>query len=230
MPPDSHRPPSIAPARPADISSTGFAAIDFESAGSAPGRTDEPVQIAVAHLDGPDIRRVLNSYVRPKVPVTWAAKKVHGIGDETVRDAPRLLDLWPEVRASMQGRWIVAHGAATEKRFLRIFPFHAFGPWVDTLVLARAVYPGLASHSLGDTIRSLGLDAQPEISAPGFRWHDAESDAVASLVLLRHLTDVCELGGSPPETLLDPDLAAYFAARGKFHSTARRISGRIPGS
>jgi DNA polymerase-3 subunit epsilon len=223
MDPDSHKPMR----GPQAIAPTGFAAIDFESAGSAPGRTDEPVQIAVAHLDGPRIRRVLNSYVRPKGSVTWAAKKVHGIGDEAVRDAPRLLDLWPDIRRAMHGRWIVAHGASTEKRFLRIFPFHAFGPWVDTLVLARAAYPELGSHALGDTIRALGLDTQPEISAPGFRWHDAESDAIASLVLLRHLADACDLGGSPPETLLRPDLAAYFAARGKFHSTARKIPGRI---
>lgn len=196
-----------------NISGTGFAAIDFESAGSAPGRTDEPVQIAVVHMDRECIRAVLDSYVRPEIPVTWAAKKVHGISDEMVKDAPRLLDLWPEIKAAMEGRWIVAHGASTEKRFLRVFPFHSFGPWVDTLVLTRAVYPGLASHALGDIIRALGLEAEEEISAEGFRWHDAGCDAGASLVLLRHLVRVCQLGDSNPEILLRPDLTSYFSAR-----------------
>lgn len=195
------------------ISGTGFAAIDFESAGSAPGRTDEPVQIAVVHMDGESIRAVLDSYVRPENPVTWAAKKVHGISDELVKDAPRLLDLWPEIKAAMEGRWIVAHGASTEKRFLRVFPFHSFGPWVDTLVLTRAVYPGLASHSLGDIIRALTLEKEEEISSEGFRWHDAGCDAAASLVLLRHLVRVCQLGDSNPEILLRPDLTSYFSAR-----------------
>lgn len=195
------------------IADTGFAAIDFESAGSAPGRTDEPVQIAVTHLDVRTIQRRLNSYVHPENPVTWAARKVHGISDKMVEGAPRLLDLWPGIKAAMQDRWIVAHGASTEKRFLRVFPFHSFGPWVDTLVLARAVYPGLASHALGDIIRALGLEGDEEISAAGFRWHDAECDAVASLVLLRHLISVCGLGDSDAEILIRPDLSGYFSAR-----------------
>lgn len=195
------------------IAQTTFAAIDFESAGSAPGRTDEPVQIAIAHLRGGKISKRLNSYVRPGVQVTWAAKGVHGISDEMVADAPRLLDLWPSIQSSLGGCWVVAHGASTEKRFLRVFPFHAFGPWVDTLVLARAVYPGLASHSLGKIIASLGLDQDPAITAPGFRWHDAESDAVASLVLLRHLILACGLLSADPDVLRNPDQSRYFSGR-----------------
>lgn len=195
------------------ITDTGFAAIDFESAGSAPGRTDEPVQIAVVHMDGLLVRAILNSYVRPEIPVTWAAKKVHGISDEMVKDAPRLLDLWPGIKSAMEGRWIVAHGASTEKRFLRVFPFHSFGPWIDTLVLARAAYPDLSSHALGDIISALGLEKDPEIAAEGFRWHDAGCDAVASLVLLRHLIDVCNLGDSDPSILTRPDLTSYFSVR-----------------
>lgn len=195
------------------IAGTTFAAIDFESAGSAPGRTDEPVQVAIAHLCGGEISKQLNSYVRPGVPVTWAAKVVHGISDEMVADAPRLIDLWPSIQKAMSGCWVVAHGAATEKRFLRVFPFHSFGPWVDTLVLARAVYPQLASHALGDLIASLGLDQDATITAPGFRWHDAESDALASLVLLRHLILACGLISANPEVLRRPDLTSYFSAR-----------------
>ncbi|MEI6035783.1 MAG: 3'-5' exonuclease [Verrucomicrobiae bacterium] len=203
------------------IADTGFAAIDFESAGAAPGRTDEPVQVAVAHLDGQSICRRLSSYVQPKCPVTWAAKKVHGISDKMVEGAPRLLDLWPAINDAMQNRWIVAHGASTEKRFLRAFPFHSFGPWVDTLVLARAAYPGLASHGLGDIIRALGLEQKPEISAQGFRWHDAECDAIASLVLLRHLAEACQLGDSDAEILIRPDLSGYFSARRERFRTGR---------
>jgi len=195
------------------IADTGFAAIDFESAGSAPGCTDEPVQIAAVHLDGQAIHRRLNSFVHPTAPVTWAARKVHGISDKMLEGSPRLLDLWPGVKAAMQNRWIVAHGASTEKRFLRVFPFHSFGPWVDTLVLARAAYPGLASHALGDIIRALGLDREPEIASAGFRWHDAECDALASLVLLRHLISICGLGDSDAEILIRPDLSGYFSAR-----------------
>ncbi|MFA7232739.1 MAG: 3'-5' exonuclease [Terrimicrobiaceae bacterium] len=195
------------------IAETRFAAIDFESAGSAPGRTDAPVQIAIAHLSGNAISEALCSYVKPGTPVTWAARKVHGITDSMIEDAPLFLDLWPRIKSDMEGCWIVAHGAATEKRFLRVFPFHSFGPWVDTLDLARAAYPNLSSHALGEVIRALGLERAPEIQAEGFRWHDARCDAIASLVLLRHLISVCGLADAETEVLKTAGLGLYFKNR-----------------
>ena len=195
------------------IAETRFAAIDFESAGSAPGRTDEPVQIAIAHLLGTEISGALCSYVQAEATVTWAARKVHGITDSMIKDAPRFMDLWPRIKSDMEGCWIVAHGAATEKRFLRVFPFHSFGPWVDTLDLARAVYPDLPSHALGEVIRALGLENEPEIRAEDFRWHDARCDAVASLVFLRHLISVCGLADAEAEVLKTAELESYFKSR-----------------
>jgi len=190
-----------------------FAAIDFESAGTAPGLTDEPVQVAIVHWQDNAPRVALNSHLRPTRPVTWAAQQVHGISDDQLSGAPRLVDLWPSIKSSLEERWVVAHGAATEKRFLRVFPFHGFGPWVDTLALTRAVYPSLPSHALGDAVTSLGL--LDHIKFPGFRWHDAASDAIASLVLLQHLIKAAGLSDEPAEVLTRPNLKAYFASRRK---------------
>lgn len=188
-----------------------FAAIDFESAGTAPGLTDEPVQVAIIHWRDASPVVAVNSHLRPSRPVTWAARQVHGISDGQLAHAPRLVDLWPAVREALGGHWVVAHGAATEKRFLRVFPFHGFGPWVDTLALVRAVYPSLPSHALGDAITALGLFEK--IAFPGFRWHDAASDAAASLILLDHLIETAGLREEPAEVLTRPNLGAYFAAR-----------------
>ncbi len=193
------------------VAEVPFAAIDFESAGSAPGLTDEPVQIAVVHWTGEVIETHLNSYLRPSRQVTWSAKAVHGIGDELLKGAPLLVELWPQVKASLGARWVVAHGAATEKRFLRVFPFHGFGPWVDTLTLTRAVYPSLPSHALGDAIEKLGL--APQLPIAGFRWHDACSDAIATVVLLRHLIQITGIGQEPAEILTRPNLTEYFLHR-----------------
>lgn len=193
------------------VADVPFAAIDFESAGSAPGLTDEPVQIAVIHWNGGKIETSLNSYLRPSRQVTWSAKAVHGIGDELLVGAPLFVNLWPQVKTSLSARWVVAHGAATEKRFLRVFPFHGFGPWVDTLTLTRAIYPSLPSHALGDAIEKLGL--APQLPTTGFRWHDACSDAIATVVLLRHLIQVTEIGQEPAEILTRPNLTEYFVHR-----------------
>jgi len=196
------------------VGEISFAAIDFESAGTGPSLTDEPVQVAVAHWSGGDITTVLNSYIAPTRAVTWAARKVHGISDIDLKNAPPLFSLWPKLRDCLGGRWLVAHSASTEKRFLRAFPLHGFGPWLDTLWLARAMYPRLASHALGGACVELGLMESAELSAAGFRWHDAGSDAVASLVLLRHLLHEGNLMQEPAEVLCQrPLLTNYFEAR-----------------
>lgn len=172
------------------VAETAFAAIDFESAGIRRGGTEVPVQIGVAHMRGGKISdEALASFIATDQEITWSAQKVHGITREDLRGAPSLNDLWPQLKTLLQSRWLVAHGAATEKRFLRAFPFHGFGPWIDTLKLSRALWPDLASFALGDIIAAKNLEGELRDRHAGFRWHDALSDAIASLVLLRRIVE-----------------------------------------
>lgn len=197
------------------ISELSFAAIDFESAGLRPGGTEVPVQIGIAPMRKGVIPAsdFFESYLATDQEITWSAQKVHGIRREDLAGAPELIELWPRVRGLLGGSWVVAHGAATEKRFLRAFPFHGFGPWVDTLKLARAVWPTRDSFALGALIADLGLEEAMRKVHPRFRWHDALSDAVASLVLLRRIVEETEIGGQEASFLLRPNDTPYH--RGK---------------
>ena len=98
-----------------------------------------------------------------------------------------MLGLWPEVKARLGGRLVVAHGAGTEKRFLRAYPMHGFGPWVDTLKLARRFWPGVRDYTLETLILAGGQQDALNAACPGRRFHDALYDAVASLLVLRHI-------------------------------------------
>ncbi len=190
-----------------------FAAIDFESAGVARGQTDVPIQVGLATMRGGEIGDFFGSYIRSDRPVAWSARKVHGIDDHDLVDAPALPALWPELRARLSDRWIVSHGAGTEKRFLRAFPGHGFAPWVDTLSLFHAALPRVDSHSLSALAAAAGCEAECPALQPNFRWHDALSDAIASLVLLRWLIHRCGLADEPAEILLNPDRTNYYAHR-----------------
>ena len=103
---------------------------------------------------------------------------MHGITTADLTDAPTLLSLWPEVKARLGGRVMVAHGAGTEKRFLRAFPLHGFGPWVDTLLLARRFWPGVRDYSLETLIAAGGLLEELDAACPGRRFHDALYDVL----------------------------------------------------
>lgn len=196
------------------ISDSTFAAIDFESAGTATGQTDVPIQIGIA-LWSPagGYGETFRSFLHTDRPVTWAAQKVHGISTDDLQDAPTLLSLWPEIRRLLGGHVVVAHGQGTEKRFLRTFPGHPFAPWVDTLLLSRAAWPDTRGHSLGDLCRGLGLEDTVRAHAPDGQWHDALYDALGSLALLEQVIGEQGWEEQPLDLLLNPDLRAYHRNR-----------------
>lgn len=192
-----------------------FTAIDFESAGAIRGGTDVPVQVGLATWSARGRHGgTFVSYLASPVPITWSARKVHGIRDEDLAGSPTLLALWPELKSRLAGAAVVAHGKGTEKRFLRAFPGHGFGPWVDTLLLARAAWPELPEHSLSALCDARGLSDAVQSMLPGRRWHDALYDAVASLVLLEDVVRTCGLSDKPLDWLLQPDTAAWHSRRG----------------
>jgi DNA polymerase-3 subunit epsilon len=180
-----------------------FVAIDFESAGAARGMTDVPIQIGLASWS--IVRGHQNafvSYLHADGPITWAAQKVHGITRDDLLDAPSLRSLWPTLKEHLHGHIVVAHGKGTEKRFLRAFPGHGFGPWVDTLLLARAVWPQAGDHSLGSLCSQLALTSQIDALCPNKTWHDALYDAIASLCLLEKIIALTSIGHLPISQLL----------------------------
>ena len=196
------------------IGESRFTAIDFESAGAARGRTDVPVQVGLATWSAAGGHgENFVSYLAAEVPITWSARKVHGIRDEDLAGAPGLLALWPRLKKSLAGAVVVAHGKGTEKRFLRAFPGHGFGPWVDTLLLARAAWPELPDHSLSALCEARGLSEKVADLIPGRRWHDALYDAAASLLLLEDLVSTFGLAGQPVDSLVNPDTRAWHRGR-----------------
>ncbi len=187
-----------------------FTAIDFESAGAARGMTDSPVQIGLASwsiIGGHEGAFV--SYLATDQPVQWSARKIHGIGPEDLVNAPSLLSLWPELKSRLTGAVVIAHGKGTEKRFLRTFPGHGFGPWIDTLLLARAAWPELKEHSLGALCRHWELTEKVRVIVPGKSWHDALFDAVASLVLFEHLLISHALADEDVACFISPDTSVW---------------------
>ncbi len=196
------------------IADCTFAAIDFESAGAERGKTDVPVQIGMAtwsiangHTDA------FVSFLHTERKISWAAQKVHGITTADLAGAPPLMTLWPEIKRRLGGNIVVAHGHGTEKRYLRAFPAHGFGPWVDTLQLYRAAFPDLPSHSLGDLCEQFQLTHKVSSYVAEKTWHDALYDSVASLVLLEHFIQELDLSQQSEEILIYPETRNWHRTR-----------------
>ena len=166
--------------------------LDFETTGSVRGHDNLPWQLGAIRMLDLELRpseafslllRVPETHpFNPYAPGRWASIR------ERLGASPTLVSLWPQLAPWLTGRALVAHNTPTERSILRShFPLHRFGPWLDTLAMARCAYPGLESHKLEDLIPELGLQGRLEGLAPGLQPHDAFYDACASAVLFRHI-------------------------------------------
>ena len=184
------------------IAQLPFAAIDFESAGAAPGETDLPIQVGMlraSSLFAPV--ELFTTYLACKRPVRWSASRLHGITTADLRGAPTMLSLWPTFRRMLSDCVVVGHNPSAERRFLRVFPAHGFGPWLDTLALARHCIPTLWDRSLSAVCGALGVVPAVEQLVPGKTWHHALYDAAASLEALRAVVRALQLQDRPLRTL-----------------------------
>lgn len=169
-----------------------YTVIDFECTGVVNvGQTrhpNEPWQIGLVDFTDGKIReetafetflRIGERPVSPHTPVSF-----HKYRDQ-IRQAPTLPSLWKELKPRLLKRPLVAHNIATEKNILhQAVPMDTFGPWIDTLTLARALYPQWESHTLEDCIRNLKLEERVHQLSPCREYHDAMHDTFACAVLL----------------------------------------------
>ena len=146
-----------------------FVALDFETTGYEDGHVNEPWQLGAAVVRDLDIVethewffRTERAYAAPQGPTTAFPQA--------------LMDQWESLFAVLGNRRLVAHNIACEKTVLtRVAPLTNWGPWVDTLKLAKARYPKLPSYRLGDLCAMFGC--VPRLA--GRTWHDGLYDAVA---------------------------------------------------
>ena len=145
-----------------------FVAIDFETTSYADGERNEPWQLGAAVVRDMEVVETREWF----------------FGTAQTPDYEPIMDQWDSLYPFLAGRRLVAHNIACEKTILtRLAPLTNWGPWVDTLRLAKARYPRLPSYRLGDLCEMFGC--VPEIE--GRTWHDGLFDAVACANLAMHL-------------------------------------------
>ncbi|HQF20203.1 MAG TPA: 3'-5' exonuclease [Kiritimatiellia bacterium] len=164
--------------------------LDFESTGAVSGHADEPWQVGMVEMQGGRVTgRHYESFLRVAAsrPFNPYAPGRHAVLRPVLAAAPTPGELWPRWQPWLVGRPLAAHNVGTEKKFVqRAAPLHEFGPWLDTLQLARRVRPDLAGHALGEVCHALGLVARLQQVCPGRDWHDALYDAFASALILEY--------------------------------------------
>jgi DNA polymerase III epsilon subunit-like protein len=188
------------------IFDTEITVLDYETTGTLRGFANEPWQIGMVSLKNGkiDADSLFESFLRVDInrPFNPHAPGRHALLRDEIAKAPTPHELWPRIMPRITNYPLCAHNVATEKKVTRAMaPMHRFGIWIDTLRIARKVWPGGPSYALEDLIVMLDLKERVDTVCPGRAAHDALYDAVASAALLEHLLErpewrnvtVCEL-------------------------------------
>ncbi|MFZ2511980.1 MAG: exonuclease domain-containing protein [Gordonia sp. (in: high G+C Gram-positive bacteria)] len=183
--------------------SRGFAVLDFETTGFAPGYGHRIVEVGAVFLT-PDlqIEGSLETLVNPKRDV--GPTSVHGVTARDVFDAPTFDQVIPTLLDLLDGRVIVGHNVAFDLRFLAaeleragfVLPEVVV---VDTLTVARRLLASQASSfKLHELTAHLGIsidDVFARAHEERRPAHSAYGDALVTSYLFGQLVTMS--AGSP---------------------------------
>lgn len=127
------------PARTAPL-----AVIDLEMTG-LDTQVDRVCEIAVLRVEGGEVVSRFQSLIRPPVRVRPSARKVHGITDAMLAEAPPFAAVEAQLRALLDGAVVVSHNVGFDLGYL-LREFAELGvEWahpvtLDTLTIARRLF------------------------------------------------------------------------------------------
>lgn len=171
-----------------------FIAFDLETTGTVAG-ADQIVEIGAVRFVNGEAEAVFATLIDPLRPIPPGASAVNGIFDDMVKGKPTIESILEEFSVFCGDDPLVAHNAPFDAQFLTAdykkweLPTPA-GVILDTLPIARKVFPGLANYKLGTLIQHLKI--------PSGNYHRAEEDATYAAKLFMELVKRISVNGQPP--------------------------------
>ena len=165
-----------------DWKSLSYVVVDVEGNGHQP---PDLVELATVPIVDGVIGKPKSWLVRPDHPITNFARKIHGISNEQVADAPVFGCVQADVLKALDVSALIAHNAHVDVGVLQ----RKLGNWecpevFDTLKLARRLLRGRDTYRLGSLVEEFGLAHHLE---DGHRPHRAAYDATVTARLFVHL-------------------------------------------
>lgn len=148
------------------LKAASFVLFDIETTGLS-ARHDEIIEIgAVKVVDGAIVDQ-FQSFVNPRRKITSFAKELTGIDDAMVLAAPTFEQIAPKFMEFIKDSILVAHNAGFDYDFvntkLRENKFVEIKqPLIDTLNLAKCIYPNQKTFSLGSLAKGVGIPYDDE--------------------------------------------------------------------
>ena len=148
----------------APLRTAEFLAVDTETNGRG-GDACELTEAGAVLVGGGELHERWSSLVQVQAPLGRTIQRFTGISQAMVDDAPDPRDALPALAARMEGRVLVAHNAAFDRRVLAQAFARAGIEWPDppvlcTVALARRLLPLQGKRGLATLAASLGVEVE----------------------------------------------------------------------
>ena len=142
---------------------TAYCVLDLETTGLS-AKTEKITEIGIMKIKNGEVLEKFCEFVNPEKPIPQKVQEVTNITDDMVRDAPTIDVLFPKVLEFIKGSVLVAHNATFDIGFLKNVAkglgYEFDYTYVDTLPLARKLYPDLKKYKLGKIAEHLKIKVE----------------------------------------------------------------------
>ncbi len=202
--------------QPRSIKDDTYVVFDVETTGLS-SYYDTIIELAAVKVKGGEIIDTFESFVNPHQKLTDTIIELTGITDDMVKDAPELDQVLTDFRDFVGDAVLAAHNARFDMGFLnmgykKIGQPQMKNPVIDTLELARYLYPDLKNFRLNTLCKKFNIELVSH--------HRAVYDAQATGYLLwKMLIDCTQKGMESLDQLNDHTGEGDYARQRPFHVT-----------
>ncbi|MGQ9512106.1 helicase C-terminal domain-containing protein [Thermodesulfitimonas sp.] len=162
-----------------------YVALDVETTGLDRTR-DEIVEVGLCRIENGTITARFSSLVRPEGPISLRVKRLTGIDEAALREAPPWCEIAPSVAAFIGDLPVVGHCVDFDAAFLERYLGQPLAHRLDTCELARLLLPQLPAFSLQRVAAALAVEYPTHHRA----LPDAETTAQIFLALTQKISEL----------------------------------------
>ena len=160
----------LVPDKPSNVSNpkgqdidTTYCVLDLETTGIS-FRTEKITEIGIMKVKNGEVIDEFSTFVNPEKPIPQKVIDVTHITDDMVKDAPTIGEILPKALEFIGDSVIVAHNADFDVGFLKHNCFQLGlkleNTYVDTLRLAKDLFPDYKKYKLGIIAENLGIKVE----------------------------------------------------------------------
>lgn len=177
---------------------TKYCILDIETTGLS-FRTGKITELGAVIYKNGEIIEQFEEFVNPEMPIPAEVVEVTHITDEMVKDAPTIEEMLPKFLEFIGDSVIVAHNADFDVGFIKYnaekLGYKLENTYIDTLRLAKALFPDYKKYKLGIIAEKLGIKVEVA--------HRALDDVITLTKVFKVMLDMLKENGV--KTLEDID-------------------------